>query len=1184
MPKPPKQAARRDRGAARPLAVLSGTSGRLHELLADWLSAASPEDIAVLDAYGALAPGSGAAPVPASLPVQDIVDLLGAGAAGGGGPVTGIGAVVPIVVDEHGRVSEAGAARSGEGALVPWGAGEPTAARHVSFRRDVAGTTAGVAAVSAAALDGFDAASAGDLGPAGTVSRALEHCGGRGLRTVLEPWWRVTLPAEVPAATAYGQSAARRGAGPRRWAERDELCPSRVLVVTGTLPGLGAGADGLGGLVEALACCPGTRVTLACQDGFAVARHAEHYQRQGIEVVAGPLDWLAWCGDRRYHYSHVVVSDEGLTTRLWPIARSTQPQAMAVLYSERLPLRALQGTVGATRGETGTQTLAEVLQARLLHQVEGIEAAWCCAASDAKLLSGLSPSTGVTVLGPPVVAPVPGKGFSDRDGVVVVAADAYDLVADAEESALQYLERLVPAWRRRDMSLRARVVADWPTPGLVAAAARSGAEIVPSGGNLAAVLATARLVVGPAAHGTSACSWVPAAVAACTPWLCSASAMSGTFLEPLADLGALEGTAAMTSRGWALLTDEGEWSEVAAALGERRDAMAADRGHALLGAITAAGLEPPLAPRWPEHRWSARPVVARPQPALRPPSVADPPAVFVADSLSEDERYELWHARRGPGNAEVVAAIAAEALAAAYQPTISVLMPVCDTEPWMLEAAVASVADQPYPNWELCMADDASVRPETLAAIEAAQRRDARVKLTRLERRSGISAATNAALALAGGEFVAFLDHDDVLKPHALAQVVRWLDADPDLDMLYSDEDKLTPAGRFTEARWKPDWSPNLLLCQNYVCHFLVLRRELLERMGGLRSEYDGSQDYDLVLRVAEATDRIAHVPDSLYSWRIHERSAALAGDAKPWAWLAAQRALGDYLARREAAGETGGWTEEGAWFDVHRTRFRRSGEPKVSIVIPTRNGRHLLGRCIESVISKSVYDNYELVVVDNQSDDPETLEYLATLPGRVVGYPHEFNYSRQLNLAVAAVECDLLVFLNNDTVVMTTDWLDRLIEQAMRPEVGAVGPRLLLPDGRVQHEGILVGAWRGHANSVEWGNWWRMGDLARDVTAVTGACMATRPGVFRRLGGYDERLRVAYNDVDYCMRLHQAGYQVVYEPDAALFHAEGSTRGTVEDPHDAPLFNDRWRPRSSCDPYYNPNLNRNRLLFRVEP
>ena len=741
----------------------------------------------------------------------------------------------------------------------------------------------------------------------------------------------------------------------------------------------------------------------------------------------------------------------------------------------------------------------------------------------------------------------------------------------------------MPAWRRRDMSLRVRVVSDWPTPGLAEAAARSGAELVPSGGDLVGALSTARVVLSPVNHGTSVSSWVPAAMAAGTPWLTTEKAVTGTYLDDLEARAVVADVATMGHRGWALLTDERAWGDFSAAMSARLAGLVAEREAALRAALLAAGIDPPEGPRWPVERLSTHPEALPVRVPLRPAAVADPPAVFVADSLSDDERYELWHERRGP-NAEVVAAIGAEAAAAGYQPTISVLMPVCETEAWMLEAAVESVLAQAYPNWQLCLADDASTRRETLAALESMALRDKRIVVTRLEERSGISAATNAALSLATGDYVTFLDHDDVLKPHALAQVVRWLDTDPTLDLLYSDEDKLNPAGRFTEARWKPDWSPNLLLCQNYVCHLLVLRRSLIESLGGLRSEYDGSQDYDLVLRATDATDRVAHIPDSLYSWRMHEKSAASLGENKPWAWMAAQRALGDWLYRREDRGGTGGWTEEGAWFDVHRVRFRRSGEPKVSIIIPTRNGRHLLGRCIESVLGRTVYGNYELVVVDNQSDDPATLEYLATLPGKVLRYPHEFNYPRQLNLAVAAVECDLLVFLNNDTEVATADWLDRLIEQAMRPEVGAVGPRLRFPNGDVQHEGILIGAWRGHANSIEWGNWWRMGDLLRDVSAVTGACMATRPGVYWRVGGYDERLRVAYNDVDFCLRLHQAGYQVVFEPDAELYHAEGSTRGLVEDPEDAPLFNERWRPRSSCDPYYNPNLNRNRLLFRTEP
>jgi GT2 family glycosyltransferase len=1127
--------------------------------------------VAVLVAPGEqvpAAPGS-AAPPPAEgeIPEQALVELLS-------GPL-GIGAVVPLVYDEHGRASEAGTFIGPNGTVMAFG-GVSVASRDHAFRRDVPGSSAPAIGVTDRALAGFR----GDVGaaPSVTVREVLDHVRAHGLRLVYEPGWRVPMP--------YGGTVPAVSPGPRRWAERDEACPVRVLVVTGTIPGASVGVGGLTSLIETLARSPRARVTLACSDGFGATRYAGYFHRQGIEVVAGPLDWMGWCGERRYHYSHVVVTDEGLTTRLWPMVRSTQPQALSIVYSEQLPLRRNQALGDASWHTEGTRTVTELLHNRLLNQVEGLDAAWCASVADASLLAGLgAPMQVLLPLGPPLVRPGgAAKGFADREGVALVATDNFDVAADAEEPVLRALDQLVPAWRRRDISLAVRVVSDWPTPGLVEMAAKVGAEIVPSGGDLVAALGRVRLVIAPVKHGTSALSWVPAAMAAGTPWLCTQKAVTASFLDGLEPRAVVPDVATMAQRAWRLLTEETVWRDFAAAIDERQAQLVADRQRALNAAFTSAGLDVPGAPLWPLERMPSHPATPPVRVALRPPALADPPAVLVPDSLSEDERYELWHERRGPANADVVTALGAEAGAASYQPTISVLMPVCDTEPWMLDAAVGSVLAQAYPNWELCLADDASRRPETLAALESLVSRDHRVKLARLEQRSGIAAATNAALALAAGEYVGFLDHDDILKPHALAQVVRWVAADPTLDLLYSDEDKLTTSGRLTEARWKPDWSPNLLLCQNYVCHFLVVRRALAERLGGLRPDYDGSQDYDLVMRVADETDRIAHIPDCLYSWRMHEKSSASAGDNKPFAWLAAQRALGDWLRRREARGEGGGWSEEGAWFDVHRVRFRRLGEPKVSIIIPTRNGRHLLARCVESVISRSVYGNYELVVVDNQSDDPETLEYLATLPGRVLRYPHEFNYPRQLNLAVAAVDCDLLVFLNNDTEVLTTDWLDRLIEQGMRPEVGAVGPRLLLPSGKVQHEGIIIGAWRGHANSVEWGNWWRMGDLPRDVSAVTGACMATRPGVYRRVGGYDERLRVAYNDVDYCLRLHQAGYQVVYEPDAALYHAEGSTRGLVEDPDDAPLFNERWRPRSSCDPYYNPNLNRNRLLFRVEP
>ncbi len=998
------------------VAILRAAPGAtLRDELGGWLAgAAAPAGTG--PALVVLAAGDEGA-----VPEEALIELLS-------GPL-GIGAVVPLLYGAAGQVLEAGSFVGPTGAVEPFGSHMGVGSRELAFRRDVPGSASTVVAVAARALEGFTT----DAVDAPTIVReVVRYVRDQGWRAVYEPTWRVPAPE--------GFLPAPAPVGPRRWAERDEGAPVRVLVVTGTIPGTLAGAEGLAEVVEVLARCPATRVTLACADGFGADRYGAYYQRQGVEVAAGPLDWLEWCADRRYHYSHVLVSDEGLTTRLWPMARSSQPQALAGLYSERLPFRRSQALGDASWHVEGTETIREVHQGRLLRQLEGIEMAWCASDADANLLAGLRPGLVVTRLGPPLLPPGPGKGFADREGVALVATDSFDAAGDPEAPALRALEELVPAWRRRDMSLKVTVVSDWPTPGLAHMATAAGAEIVPSRGDLVGALRTARLVVAPVVHGTSASAWVPAALAAGTPWLCTPKAVAGTYLEAVDERAVVADVATMGHRGWALLTDERAWDDVASGLGPRLADLRAQRLAALTGALLGAGIDPPRGALWPVERRSAHPSRPPVQVALRPSAVADPPAIFVADSLSEDERYELWHQRRGP-NTEVVAAIGAEAARAGYQPTISVLMPVCDTAAWMLEAAVQSVMDQAYANWQLCLADDASERAETLAKLASLVERDSRVSLVRLPRRSGISAATNAALSLATGEYVGFLDHDDILKPHALAQVVRWLDADPALDLLYSDEDKLDPAGRFTEARWKPDFSPNLLLCQNYVCHFLVVRRSLVERLGGLRPEYDGSQDYDLVLRVTEATDHVAHIPDSLYSWRMHEQSAASAGDNKPWAWMAAQRALGDWLRRRESRGGAGGWTEEGAWFDVHRVRFRRAGEPKVSIIIPTRNGRHLLGRCVESVISKSVYSNFELVVVDNQSDDPDTLEYLATLPGQVLRYPHEFNYPRQLNLAVAAVDCDVLVFLNNDTEVLTTDWLDRLVEQAMRPEVGAVGP-----------------------------------------------------------------------------------------------------------------------------------------------
>jgi GT2 family glycosyltransferase len=407
---------------------------------------------------------------------------------------------------------------------------------------------------------------------------------------------------------------------------------------------------------------------------------------------------------------------------------------------------------------------------------------------------------------------------------------------------------------------------------------------------------------------------------------------------------------------------------------------------------------------------------------------------------------------------------------------------------------------------------------------------------------------------------------------------VQRLDAEPDLDVVYTDEDKLDPSGQLVQPRFKPEWSPNFLMSTNYVCHLLVARTILLEKVGGLRSEYDGSQDYDLVLRLTELTSRIAHIPEPLYSWRIVAGSAAAVADAKPYALAAATRALQDALQRRQLSGTV----TDGLRTGLYRIQYRVAGAPRVAIVIPTRDRLDLLKHCVQSVVSSSTYPNYELVVIDNQSREPETLEYLATLPGRVISYPHLFNYARMMNLAAREVDCDAILFLNNDTEIINDDWIEALLEHAMRPDVGAVGGRLYFADGRVQHEGILVGV-QGVAINLDHRGFWGLGDTVRDCSAVTGACTMVRSDVFWEVGGNDERLRVAYNDVDLCLRIRQAGYEVVYTPYAQLFHYESATRSGYEHVEDSVWFRERWHQNERCDPYYSPNYEPDKL-FRIAP
>ena len=555
-------------------------------------------------------------------------------------------------------------------------------------------------------------------------------------------------------------------------------------------------------------------------------------------------------------------------------------------------------------------------------------------------------------------------------------------------------------------------------------------------------------------------------------------------------------------------------------------------------------------------------------PRLRRAPIAD-------QQVSIDDQYQLWLKAHALTSSKAQR-IRQEAAKLDYRPLISILTPVYNPDlPWLRDA-IDSVRAQLYDHWELCITDDGSTRPGVHELLEKAAQADNRIKLTHLEKNQGIAAASNAALSLATGEFIGLLDHDDELKPDALFEVVKLLNERPDLDYIYTDEDKKEPDGRLIDPFFKSDWSPALLFSLNYVTHFSVFRKEIVDSLGGFRLGYDGSQDYDLILRVTETTDRIAHIPKPLYTWRKVPGSAASSPEAKEFAYPAAKRAIKDALTRRGVQAEV----QDGPFKGYYRVRYAIPGKPRVSIIIPTRDRVDMLRRCIESIRSKSSYRNYEIIVIDNDSKEPETLEYLSSFPGRVIRYPHEFNFSRMMNEAAKQVECDALIFLNNDTEVISSEWIEAMLEHGMQPEVGAVGARLLFPDGQVQHEGILIGPGNGLAGNLDHHGYFGLGQVIRNCSAVTAACMLTRSSVFSELGGFDEEIGIAYNDVDFCLRAGQKGYLTVYTPYALLYHDEGGTRGRTGRTHpkvNEDMFRLRWGKYQ--DPYGNPNLDMDRPL-----
>jgi glycosyltransferase involved in cell wall biosynthesis len=489
------------------------------------------------------------------------------------------------------------------------------------------------------------------------------------------------------------------------------------------------------------------------------------------------------------------------------------------------------------------------------------------------------------------------------------------------------------------------------------------------------------------------------------------------------------------------------------------------------------------------------------------------------------------------------------------RPLISVLMPTYNTPEKWLVRAIESVRRQLYENWELCIADDASKEPHVRRVLERYQKKDPRVEVVVRESNGHISAASNSALALAHGEFIAFLDHDDELRPHALACVALELDAHPEADLVYSDEDKIDENGHRYDHYFKPDWNPDLFLVQNYISHLGVYRTLLVREVGGFRVGYEGSQDWDLAMRVIERTaaNRIRHIPKILYHWRSVPGSTAMLIGAKSYATQAAEKVITEHFVRIGVDATIS--PTKGSYWRVHYPL--PAAAPRATLIIPTRNRLNVLRPCVESLLAKTNYPNFEILIVDNDSDDPETLTWLeqaaqADSRVRVVRCPGEFNFSAINNFGVTQTDAPLIGLLNNDLEVIDGDWLNEMASHALRPEIGCVGAKLYYPDDRIQHAGVILGiggvaahAWQTHPRGAAGQAHRNL--LQQNLSAVTAACLVIRREVYLEAGGLDEQLRVAFNDVDFCLAVRARGYRNLWTPYAELYHHESASRGAED-------------------------------------
>lgn len=562
-------------------------------------------------------------------------------------------------------------------------------------------------------------------------------------------------------------------------------------------------------------------------------------------------------------------------------------------------------------------------------------------------------------------------------------------------------------------------------------------------------------------------------------------------------------------------------------------------------------------------------------------------------NIQENKNYKKWIKNNEPTQEELEKQ---KRFSFPYEPKISVIVPMYNTKEKYLKELINSLLEQTYSNWELCLADGSDKEFEYVKVLVT---QDKRIKYKFLNENKGISENSNQALKLATGDYIALLDHDDMLPPFSLYEIVKVINENREAELIYTDEDKLLEdKEKRIGPHFKPDYAPDTLMSYNYICHFSILKKSLMDKIEGFRKEFDGSQDYDLIFRATEYTDKIVHIPKILYHWRMNERSVALSAKAKPYAYEAAKKVIQAHLERLQVKAKV----EDAQVLGTYKIEYEVVGNPKISIIIPNKDHKCDLEKCIKSILNKSTYQNYEIIVVENNSQTEEIFEYYKEIEKnekiKILKYVEKgFNYSKINNFGVENATGEYIVLLNNDIEIITENWMERMLGNCQRKDVGIVGAKLIYANSKVQHAGIVLGLTGGVAGHVNWGleaeepGYMSRNVISQNFNAVTGAMLMISKKDYEEVNGLDEAFPVAYNDVDLCLKIRQKNKVIVMNPFVQAYHFESTTRGyeTTKEKkdrlkEDGKRLKDKWKmifEKEDC--YFNPNLRKDIPMIRIK-